>query len=333
MKATNFFTQGLIVLGLASFILVSCHHGEDLRPQPPKKEHLENLGFTEISYGGSLFNERVKSYYYYDNYIVISNPTDKPIYLDSLALVISSFSASEYLELGEHNFLPTHISASQIMLFPGDGKQYKVDPGKSVTVAHYAVDHTKPRDSEEFMSCPNSIDLSKADFEWCTDNESLESFGERNEKAPNLITVCKDTEFVSTPEEVTTYEMKSNTSAMIALVKLGTTLEELKKDKKYRVDWQHTDIAGEHSHTFAHTTLKLPNEWVLDAVVVCPMSEYKMAIVDKSIDKGYHGVVDHGRDKKAAANKALFRKHDGKAFVDTNNSTVDFEVKQASLKK
>lgn len=335
MKATNFFHTGLIVLCLALFAFTSCHHGEKLRPEPPKKEHLDNLGFTEISYGGSIMKSgKFVSTYNYDNYIVIHNPTDKTIYLDGLALVFSSFIPNEYIDLGEYNFFSTHISASRIMLFPGSGTQYKIEPGKSVTVAGYAVDHTKEDEEGERLSCRNSIDLSKADFEWCTDEESVETFGEVNEKVPNLLTVCQDANFVDKGAKIRSYEMKPSTGIMIALVKLGATLDELKKGgKEYRVDWQHTDLVGIHSHTLAGSTLKLPNEWVLDAVVVCPMKEYKMAVVDKSIDMGYHGIVDHGRDNMAAANKALFRKHDGKAFVDTNNSTVDFEVKQASLKK
>lgn len=161
MKKTNFLHTGLLVLALTSLGMTSCHHGENLRPEPPAKEHLENLGFTEISYGGSLYEKMgLVTTYGYDNYLKIYNPTDEPIVLDGLALVISSFKASEYLDLGEHNFFSTHISGSRVMVFPGNGNEYKIEPKKSITVAAYAVDHTK--ESKEYYSCKNSIDLSSA---------------------------------------------------------------------------------------------------------------------------------------------------------------------------
>lgn len=335
MKTTNFLHTQLIALSLVSFIFTACHHGENLRPEPPAKEHLDGLGFTEISYGGSLIERgKTVAQYNYDNYIVVHNPTDKPIYLDGLALILSSFAPNEYIDLGEYNFFSTHISASRIMLFPGGGTQYKVEPGRSVTIAGYALDHTKNRDDIDGLACDDSIDLSNADFEWCSDEECKDLFGEVNDKTPNLKTVYYDAQLVDdNSSKVKSFDMKPSTGTMIALVKLGVDYKEL-LGKEYRVDWQHTDITGEHSHTLAGSTLKLPNEWVLDAVVVCPMKEFRMAVVDKTIDAGYHGIVDRGKiGQREGTHKALFRKHDGKAFVDTNNSTVDFEVKQASLKK
>ena len=74
--------------------------------------------------------------------------------------------------------------------------------------------------------------------------------------------------------------------------------------------------------------LLLPNDQVIDAVVVCPMKEKKMQVLNLSLDKGFHGVQQSSGDKRSTyAGKSIVRKWDGKGFVDENNSTSDFEVK------
>ena len=78
----------------------------------------------------------------------------------------------------------------------------------------------------------------------------------------------------------------------------------------------------------------LPNQWVVDAVNV----RFKGATTEKSfpisgtLDKGWNGVYEKADDKiEIGAGKMITRRFDGKRLSDTNNSSVDFEVKKVAV--
>src|SRR3712207_9589447 len=64
-----------------------------------------------------------------------------------------------------------------------------------------------------------------------------------------------------------------------------------------------------------------------DALPIC--------VVGPELDRGYKSVLTSSRDKRtnaqALAGKSLVRRWDGKKYVDGNNSSQDFEVRDASL--
>ncbi len=87
--------------------------------------------------------------------------------------------------------------------------------------------------------------------------------------------------------------------------------------------------SGHHSHS--QIFMFLPNQWVVDAVNV----RFKGATTEKSfpisgtLDKGWNGVYEKADDKiDVGAGKMITRRFNGKRFSDTNNSSVDFEVKK-----
>lgn len=87
-------------------------------------------------------------------------------------------------------------------------------------------------------------------------------------------------------------------------------------------------------HTLESThAVRVPNEWVIDAVTICAQKNFRRQRLADSVDAGYASVKE-AEDEKPVENwsgYALFRRNDGEGLIDNNNSTVDFEKRPASL--
>ncbi|SFA55879.1 Protein of unknown function [Pedobacter suwonensis] len=123
-----------------------------------------------------------------DQFIEIYNNSDSVLYADSLyigeALGIQNFTAvniyrqpnSQY-DWSKSQGMPTNIDANNdyvytraLLMIPGTGKQYPVQPGNSIVLAQTAVNHKAPftgSDGKVIAARDPSltIDLSGADFE------------------------------------------------------------------------------------------------------------------------------------------------------------------------
>lgn len=342
----KFFSKLLLPL-LTSCIITSCNNGDPL-DIPDSKKVLDHLIIEEICYTGS-WHEKWKNVYKEDQYIKITNPTDHVIYLDGMALAQSGLSCRKLVNLrAGTDHRNTHFGASIFIRFPGksDGQEYPINSGKSVYIAKIAYDHTKQ--AGEAFWCENSYDLSGVNFEWAT-VEQIENENEypENPHVPNMLAVYPIEDSDNSPYP---HDLIPEYGAL-ALVKLpaDVTVEMLLKEKKYvwNTTWTELETAGGvyqegggHKHDNEYDPvvfLALPNEWIIDAVQICPQQDFQWNVVSKNVDNGYCSVytssLDKNRNPRDFTGKALKRKHDGKKFVDNDNSTVDFEVTSASLSK
>ncbi|HEY9542463.1 DUF4876 domain-containing protein [Prevotella sp.] len=335
----SFLKSKLPMALMALCSLSACNNGGPDPVIPDSEKVVDHLIFKEICYTGTL--HATKNYSYpYDSYIKIMNPTaDKTFYLDGLCLVQTGLSCSKIVELKEkNNFISTHFGASRLVQFPGSGQQYPIKPGEEIIITGYAIDHTK--ETEEMWN-PASYDLSGAKFEWYSPEQiKEEEIFEDNADVPNMKTLFpedgNDIVFTMIPEE-----------GALALVKLpdGVTMDKLLKEDEYKWVTTWTEFKKEgngqgsgHSHNNESDPvemLKIPNAWVVDAVQICPQQDYKWSVVGPELDRGYKSVLTSSRDKRtnpqALAGKSLVRRWDGKKYVDGNNSSQDFEVRDASL--
>ncbi|MDN4753676.1 DUF4876 domain-containing protein [Porphyromonadaceae bacterium W3.11] len=333
--------NGLLLVVITMLALTGCKKGEapiggganhggqsekkDV-PQPPKE--LDHLIFEEIFYVGTYQEKyKVGRMTEADHYIKINNPTKETIYLDGLALVEGAFNPTNPLNIPkEEDHIKTHIATSKLIKFPGSGKEYPLEPGKSVVLANAAINTIEANEGE------GSLDLTNADFEIYTPKQIEDDLWlEENPKVPNMEMIYYDVQGFDLYEPLGFSMAKGH--GVIALVKLGVTIEEL-KNESYIWDYRFsTSSQGGHSHSTQQQCLKIPNEWVIDAVVLCPNGANKWAVVDPKIDAGSNGVMYANDVEESYSQKALIRKHNGKSYEDTDNSTVDFEIKQASLLK
>lgn len=95
------------------------------------------------------------SAYKADGYVEIFNNSDEIQYLDSIYLALLEGDSPMAFPAA---LFPTTLHARQIFQFPGNGKQYPVQPGKSVIICNSARNHT--------LSASSSVDLQSADFEF-----------------------------------------------------------------------------------------------------------------------------------------------------------------------
>lgn len=340
------------LLCATAFAFVGCNNGED--PTPPDSEKkLDHLIFEEICYtgtwkiwgdgrfGGQIYDD--------DQYLKITNPTEQTMYLDGLGLLRGYFDTEIFHELAEGtDYRDTHIGVGRLLRFPGNTGEnhWPIAPGKSVYIARVAFNHTVDpnpsgnEDNDFFMWNENSYDLSDVDFEWGT-KEQIEKDGNfpENPNVPNMVSVYPPDAY-DLPYLIPKY-------GALALIKIPAevTNEQLLNDSQYRwsTDWKSSEKVGrsipatrqghEH-HSERIVFMKIPNEWVIDAVQISSQAEYAWNALSDKLDKGFAGVytskADFKNKPKDYTGKALFRKHDGKKFVDNNNSSEDFEVRTAS---
>ncbi len=77
-------------------------------------------------------------------------------------------------------------------------------------------------------------------------------------------------------------------------------------------------------------SVKVPNTWITDAVVLAIKDQKKWNVISSTLDNGYawFSKVDHDKQRYG---KAVRRKYDSKAhkLIDTNDSQRDFETVKA----
>lgn len=114
---------------------------------------LKSIIISKIYYSGT--RDKMDRTYVSDSYVELFNNSDETAYLDGLYLALAE-SVSPAAYPAKEN--PDTVYARQIVKFPGTGKDYPVEPGKSIVVASKSA-------RNHLESAPVSVDLSDADFE------------------------------------------------------------------------------------------------------------------------------------------------------------------------
>lgn len=339
MKKNNYYLTLLALLLLVSGCKPNVG-GKDPSEIVTSQTKLDHLVIWEVFYSGS-WRERVlgkKNYGYADQnamYIKIFNPTEEPKYLDGLCIAISQHQTTNFseikLEKPEDNFFKTHFAMDEILQFPGSGKEYVIKPGETILVAKMASDFTKPNPNlEDEDVVPYSFDLTKADFEWFSTADQFENVEYTdNPSVPNL------------KRNFYYYESDgldpTNRTLVLFEIKDNKYLEKLSaNDAEYFKDYTITEYNTNTSYDLEVNAPVVPNAWIIDAVSIAPINDYKMQTISEDLDAGWFGVSQHivnvSHMNKEDANLAIRRKWNGKSYEDTNNSSIDFEVVPASLK-
>jgi hypothetical protein len=217
--------------------------------------------------------------YFHDKYIEVYNQSDSVQYLDKI-IVAFAFS-NNYLGISYPND-PTYAHIKSIWMFPGTGKDYPIKPGQYIVCAEDAIDHR--------VSAPNSIDLSKADFEFYkNDAPDID-----NPNVPNMI---KINDLVSAVDWVPGGEKGAIILAKIAV-----------------------DSIQPYDDHFI-----IPYANVLDGVeYMLDVTKLDKKIMSSKIDAGAAGGIQFYTGKSM---ERILINADGKARLkDDNNSSLDFHV-------
>ena len=111
--------------------------------------------FEEIFFTGTL--RASGSQYYGDSYIKIYNNTDHVLYADGLGFCESKFKSTLFFDY-KPDIRRDTFTVWSLYVIPGTGRDHPVLPGHSLLIVDTGIDHR--------LANPNSLDFSKADFEW-----------------------------------------------------------------------------------------------------------------------------------------------------------------------
>ena len=274
-----------------------------------------------------------------DQYITIYNPSKQTLYLDSLAIVTNQIDPRVIFEFAPgDNFVNSYYGVNSIMCFPGKGHDYPVKPGQTIVIANHAIDHAKDYEKylddngenlKEYEGIDQFLDLSKADFEWSPSTDK-----NNNPNVPDLMPITPNRAMSTIPEAVG-----------LALVRLPwspATFAQYEKrnpeaDKKAKVKNPVHYINVTNTDFADFIAVEIPFNNVIDCMTICPRKRFLMK--PSKLDKGFLGVTEenfssyNNESLLKVMGLSLQRKFDGKGFVDTDNTTTDFEVKPASLSR
>lgn len=252
-----------------------------------------------------------------DRYFVIYNNSGMTLYADGLVLLESKLKNTLKYTL-EPDFRSESFAADAIYRIPGDGTQYPVPSGGSLLIVDNAMDHRAANG--------NSFDLSDADFEWYDQSTSATVTDLDNPNVPNLDKIFCYSLTIWIPNN------QGNTSFALARFPDSLSTEDYLAQYKFRYNYTNVTSAG--TFKMSADTYLVPNEWIIDAVNLCPRSAYQWTAVATELDGGYTYVGELGSDKtrfgKSVRRKILYTKGTRHILQDTNNSTYDFRPAQTA---
>ncbi len=264
-----------------------------------------STGFVieEIYFAGSKTPEG--NQYTADQYFKITNNSEEILYLDGLLFAQSKFMTNEKQEYTP-NLMEEAFSVGAIVQFPGKGKEFAVEPGKSVIFAENAINH------KEYNS--NSIDLTQANFQ----NYREDVHEVVGLKAKNMINVYDEL----------VINIQGNYAYALIQLPEGMTTQQLVVDNLY--DYTFDFVFGGEVYPMAESAIRIPNAWVMDVVNLGVASEYLWNVTSPALDMGYTYITQHsgdeGRYGKAVRRNVVGQNKQGLNILkDTNNSTVDFK--------
>lgn len=278
----------------------------------------EGFVIEEIYFAGSTTPENKQ--YSADQYFKIYNNSSKVMYADGLAILGSAF-----LTVNKYDYTPNlmdeSFSADFIFVIPGNGTEHPVQPGASLVIALDASNHLEAN--------PNSIDLSRADFEFYDESPNEKFQDTQNPSVPDL------DKWYSSTMSYTALHNRGFQSYCLA--KMEVDKETFLKQHGYTAAYTFRSPNGQE-FPMSTDCYFIPNAWIVDAVNLSIASMFEWIVTSPSLDSGWTfcGQVDrdNNRYNKSVIRKTASVENGRRILKDTNNSTEDFEPEATpSLKK
>ncbi|WP_413533972.1 DUF4876 domain-containing protein [Empedobacter brevis] len=241
-------------------------------------------------------------------YFKITNNTDKVLYADGLIL-----GQSEFLTQDDKKPTPFHpntaFAVKGVMVLPGNGTDYPIQPGDFFVIADNAVNHNK--------NTSTAFDLSKADFEFPSENPALGQVD--NPSVPNVKVIYSQMNF-----NMFFLHSSGVESYVIARFPAGENQDTFLE--KYKYSYEYVNSAGGITKKSAY---EIPNTWIVDGMNNSVPDRFAQLLTSTAIDAGWTGVGEFWNDAsrlgKSVRRNVLGKMENGKnLYKDTNNSTVDF---------
>lgn len=241
-------------------------------------------------------------------YFKLTNNTDEVLFADQLIIGQSNFLTSV-----DNNVTPyattEYFPVKGVMVLPGTGQQYPVQPGDFIVIADNAIDHNSISST--------AFNLSNADFEFPNDNPALGNVD--NPNVPNVDVIYTQMNF-----NMFFLHSSGVEAYVIARFPEGQDKTTFLANQKY--DYEYTNSAGNITSKSAY---KIPNSWIIDGMNNANEDKLLQLLTSPSIDAGWTSVGafynDPNRIGKSVRRNVIGKSATGKnVYKDTNNSTIDF---------
>lgn len=269
------------------------------------KQFSEDFIIEEAFYTGVKTPEGKN--YNSSRYFKITNNTDKVLYADKMIL-----GQSEFVSQVNNNVTPYHpntaFAVKGVMVLPGNGTDYPVQPGDFIVIADNAINHNAVTST--------AFDLSKANFEFPSENPSLGQVD--NPEVPNVTIIYSQMNY-----NMFFLHSSGVESYVLARFPEGETSTTFLE--KYKYSYEYVNSAG---NITKKSTYEIPNTWIVDGMNNSVTDRFSQLLLGSSIDAGWATVGswnDAARLGKSVRRQVLGQMENGKnVYKDTNNSTVDF---------
>ena len=287
-------------------------------PQDDKK----GLLFSEIFFSGTLNSD--KKQYNDDKYIIIVNSSlTTPQYLDGLVFVRSGHISNWKYNAKPKPDIENTLLVDLALQFPGRGTDYPVGPGERIVICQSAINHRTPN--------PNSADLSTADFEWVDSKSASQHDMPYNPAVPDLLPL-----YTNDTQGDFGWSMNNNGGHGYGLIRPGWTDAASYIENPANIQqWRYDIVEGPHHlpNVPGDNYLKIPNGWIVDFVTTGLRNEKEWEIVSQLVDRGMACVADKSNSDLRYFLAVKRKKNSKGEWVDTNDSSNDFEAVKATLLK
>lgn len=272
------------------------------------------LIFKEVYFSG------VKDYYFKDGFYEIYNNSDEVQYLDGVILGIvdegmpvNTYEPTNSIWVDANgNLLDRYPMANYTMYFPGNGTEHPLQPGKSVVVAAYPIDHSSRElgDSDS----PSPVNLSRANWDiFCGPYSPIDI------DVPNI----PNLEYAFHTFGIEFMPSTSGQALILAKLPNGQKVA----DFVANADNFMTAPGKTQDH------LMIPSDYVIDGIEIvrAPVNERYKNLLPKTdmgmawVDGSNNGsLADASYSGKSLRRKVASVENGITKFKDTNNSSVDF---------
>lgn len=244
-------------------------------------------------------------FYTVDQFIELYNNTDTVLYADGLCIAETKIKTSHVQENFSPDIRSEAVPIRVAYRIPGSGKEHPVQPGATFVVCDIAINHKGENN-------PNSVDLSKADFEWYDDykNKDVDV-----PEVPNMERFVKEYN-----RGMWKLFNKGEHSYILFKVPNSTTAQQFSEAQAFTYE---ATLNGE---TYTKNIWKVENNKIIDAVECSTPSGFKWKAMSPTLDLTWTHSGD-GNDERFghSVKRKISHKDDSRIVLqDTNDSATDF---------